>query len=66
MQDSIVARMEKRSAAIMKALAVQFTLERAGIWSVVDESWDMIADLMHSLLVSHHSVQAQGRRFTSN
>lgn len=36
--------MEKRRAPMMKALAVQFTLERAGIWRVVDESWDMIAD----------------------
>jgi hypothetical protein len=36
---------------MIKALAVQLMLERAGIWSVVDESWDMIADLTHALLV---------------
>jgi len=38
MQESIVARIESRSAAMIKALAVQLMLERAGIWSVVDES----------------------------
>jgi len=47
----MVARMEKSSAAMMKALAVQLTLERAGIWSVVDESWDIMADLNYCVLV---------------
>jgi hypothetical protein len=38
MQESMVARMENSSPVMIKALAVQFMLESAGIWSVVDES----------------------------
>jgi hypothetical protein len=45
MTERRVARIENKRAAIMKALAVQFMLERAGIWSVVEESCAMMADL---------------------